>query len=70
MKVVVFLATEQIEAEQGCCRRRFWDSVDDDMTAMVASAEQDPFLMYTNVYPNKIDVDDYDTILAPALHLK
>jgi predicted transcriptional regulator of viral defense system len=44
MKAVVFLATEQIKAEQDCCRKRFCGSVDDDMTAMVASAERDPFL--------------------------
>jgi hypothetical protein len=43
MKAVVFLATEQVKAEQDCCRKRFCGSVDDDM-AMVASAEQDPFL--------------------------
>jgi hypothetical protein len=70
MKAAVFPATEQIDAEQGCCRKWSRGSVDDGMTAMTASAERDSVLKSTHVYPSKIDVHDYDTILAPAHHVK
>jgi hypothetical protein len=38
MKAVVFLATEQPKVEQDCS---LWYSVDEDVTAMAGSAEQD-----------------------------